>query len=62
MTDNVIDPLHQRIVLGTFASSAIAIERAKQTGTPLVIWRNNHITEIDPSEFISQQPDTKKKP
>jgi hypothetical protein len=34
------------------------IERARQTGTPVIVWENNRITERSPNEFIGNlQPD-----
>jgi hypothetical protein len=51
------DPLHERIVIGVAASGSVAIERARATGTPLVIWRDNHIETIKPDAI--SKPSTK---
>lgn len=44
------DPMHQRVILGTAAGAEMAIERARQTGTPLVVWRDGKIMEISPDD------------
>jgi len=62
MANNPIDPIHQKIILGTSYSAVRAAERAQQTGTPLVVWRDNHVVEIDAADFIQQQADSSKKP
>lgn len=52
MDDDLDDPhvVIQRIVQGTIASGRIAVERARQTGTPLVVWRDGRVQEIWPDD------------
>jgi hypothetical protein len=57
MTDMSLDPVHQKIVLAMAVAATNAVERAKQTGTKLVIWRDNHVVEIDPNNVeLPKQP------
>ncbi len=62
MANNPLDPVHQRIVLGTKASAAAAAERALQTATNLVVWRDNRVVEISPNELSRAQSGDKQKP
>ena len=50
MTKPPKDPMHQRVILGTNAGGAAAIERARQTSTPLVVWRDGHVREVLPDD------------
>lgn len=50
MNQRPLDPLHERILEGTAAAALIAIERARQTGTPLVVWRDGKVQEISPDD------------
>ncbi len=56
------DPVHQQIVLGTRFAALAAAKRAKETGTLLVVWRNNHIAKITPEEFLRQQSEAPQNP
>ena len=55
------DPVHQQIILGTTASAAAAVVRARDTGTLLVVWQNDQIEEIDPNKISQLQSDNNKK-
>lgn len=44
------DPMHQRVILGTNAGGSAAIERARETATPLVVWEGGRIQEISAEE------------
>jgi hypothetical protein len=35
------DPVHEHIILGIAASAAVAIHRARETNTPLIVWQND---------------------
>lgn len=35
-------------------ATAKVIERAKQTGTPVVVWEDNEIKEIEPEELAKR--------
>ncbi|MGB9152701.1 MAG: hypothetical protein WCD70_06405 [Alphaproteobacteria bacterium] len=50
MTKNPKDPMHQRVILGTNAGGAAAVERARQTSTPLVVWRDGRVREVSPDD------------
>jgi hypothetical protein len=50
MTKNPMDPIHRRIVMGTNAGGEIAIRRAHETATPLVVWDDGEIREISAEE------------
>lgn len=50
MSKKPTDPMHQRIIQGTRAGSALAVERARQTGTPLVVWRDGRVQEVSPHD------------
>jgi hypothetical protein len=41
-------------------ATQVAIERAKQTGTPLIIWENGAVKEVDPHS-IRLKPKRRKK-
>ncbi len=43
MTERLKDPVHERILLGMIEAGQVAIERARQTGTPLVVWRDGRV-------------------
>ncbi len=58
MTKDFKDHVHQRIVLGTSASGEVAIRRARETATPLVVWADGRIQEIS-AEEASRQRDVK---
>lgn len=32
-------------------AAAKVVERAKQTGTPVIVWKDNRVSEISASEF-----------
>jgi|688.fasta_scaffold1392068_2 hypothetical protein len=49
------DKIIQKIDLGFPAIAAAAIEKARQTKTKLVIWRDGKIVEIDPEEAFSTE-------
>jgi len=60
MNDLPKDPIHRRIVQGTSAARAVAIERARQTGTLLVVWRDGKVIEISPDDpSLGNKPDKK---
>ena len=59
MTKHPKDPMHQRIILGTNAGSDIAIRRALETATPLVVWSDGKILEIS-AEEAAQRRTTKR--
>lgn len=42
--------MHQRVVLGANAGGAMAIERARRTETPLVVWRDGRVREVSPDD------------
>jgi len=51
------DETIQKIDLGFPSIAVAAIEKARQTKTKLVIWRDGKIVEIDPEEaFINERP------
>ncbi len=52
MTKKPTDLTHQRIVLGTNAGGALAVDRARQTGTPLVVWRDGRVQEVSPDNAL----------
>ena len=58
MTKNTKDPMHKRILLGTNAGGEIAIQRARETATPLVVWADGQIQEIS-AEEASRRRDAK---
>jgi len=50
MTKNPKDPMHRRVILGTNAGGEAAIERARRTSTPLVVWRDGRVREVSPDD------------
>lgn len=56
------DPLNQQIILGVAASAASAIEVASNTGTTLVVWLNNKVTEISPDDIAANLSLTNRPP
>lgn len=44
--------IFQKFVEGTRASAHAAAEKARQHGTPLVVWKNGSIQLITPDEFL----------
>ena len=40
-------------------AAAKAVEKAKQTSTPVIVWEGDHVQEVAPDEIIEhQKPDT----
>lgn len=50
MSPKSTDETIQKIDTGFPAIAHAAIEKARQTGTKLVVWRDGKIVEIDPDE------------
>ncbi|MFN0196238.1 MAG: hypothetical protein ACKVT0_05800 [Planctomycetaceae bacterium] len=45
-----------------FAQAAVKIiERARQTGTPVIIWENGQVREISPDEMQDREALTRKR-
>lgn len=54
--DKLQDPMHDKIVQGIKASAATAVERARQTNTKLIVWRDGKIVEISPDDVHLDSP------
>jgi hypothetical protein len=54
--DKPRDPIHERIVIGVRVSGIVAVDRARSTNTPLVIWRNNRVELVSPDEIHAPSP------
>ncbi|MCA3269504.1 MAG: hypothetical protein ACK5XX_01200 [Holosporales bacterium] len=52
------DPIIKKIDLGFFAVGNAAIEKARQTKTKLVIWRDGKVIEIEPEEADADERPT----
>lgn len=52
MTELSTDPVIRKIDLGLQSVAMVVIEKARQTNTKLVIWRDGKVIEIDPVELI----------
>jgi hypothetical protein len=51
------NPIIRKIDLGSPAVAQAAIEKARQTKTKLVIWRDGKIVEVDPDEIdLTEKP------
>ena len=51
------DPIIKKIDLGFPAVANAAIEKARQTNTKLVIWRDGKIVEVEPEKvFADERP------
>jgi len=62
MTEHTTDSLHQRILLGTQAGYDAAIRRARETGTPLVVWEDGKICEISAEEAARRRTESNRQP
>jgi len=37
-------------------AAAKVVERARQTGTPIVVWADDHVSEVSPEQIAKDQP------
>ncbi len=51
MTRLSTDPIIRKIDLGLVSVAQAALEKARQTKTKLVLWREGKIVEVDPDEI-----------
>ena len=50
------DILSENIDAAFRESAADVIRRAKETGTPVVIWEDGRVKHVSPDEFIAEGP------